>query len=496
MPSTSPATAPPTLLIGAMIALLVALWPAWAHADLSDPPSLAIAGDASVILDAPSSLDHAQLQQAMRKGALSSFDAHQPPWPLRDQEDLVDTITSDPLYDGTLELARQWRDMGLQAYRRVDMEESTNALDRALQNYRDIGHDLIAPDEIAEIQMYLALSHLEEGTDVVRPLEIFRDMIRKAPQRRIQSGYYPDFIVQYYDNARRTLIDQLRRQGPPDDQALRVGQRLSVDYVLFLYALPPDGDADPEALLSAHAFLFDVDEASWVADESIALDDLDEETLARAQSRLASRLQAYLYHQHLEPLPADDAVAASPGTSRLALHLQMSYGSFFQVSSPLEDPFGNLGISIGASWALTEEFEWITHLSVTRSMRDFSGLLRHNFTALRLFGGGELGRSFGPLRIAFGTGLEFASTGPISVFTDRSCIPDPDRLCPGGAGTETFDGSGFYWGIGIRPRISLALADSFELSTTVAGAYYLAAPQDDLDLNFPLSVDLGLKYRF
>ncbi len=501
MPSTPLASTPLRLGLGACLAILLLGGPTSVVALPDDAPTVAVAGDASIIVDEPidDADDYQRLQQAMRQGAYEPFrDPPSPTFELLTHDHLVDVVRTDPLYEGTLQLARQWRDMGLQAYRQVDMNESANALDRALQNYRDVGQDLIAPDEIAEAQMFLALSQLEDSLDVVRPLEVFRSMIRLDPRRRLRTGYYPDFIVQYYDNARHTLVDQLRRQGPPDDDAQRVASHLDADYVIFLYALPPDDDAPDGARLSLHAFVWDADgeNPSWIDDQSLTLDALEPDALRRGQSRLLSRLKASLHYRHLAPAPSDPGLTASPGTSRLALQLQMTYGSFFDTPSPLEDPFGNVGISLGGSWALTEEFEWITQVSITRSMRDFSGLLRRNFTTLRVFGGAELGQSFGPLRLAFGTGVEVASTGAVHVFTDRSCIPDPDRLCPGGAGTETFDSSGLFWGVGLRPRLGLALADSFELSTTLTGAYYLRSPDDNLALNFPLSVDVGLRYRF
>lgn len=402
---------------------------------------------------------------------------------------LQSQVMSASLYEGTLALARQWGEMGVTAYKEVQTQNAVNYLERAIQNFSAISHEFVAPEELAEVLMFLALSYLEDGTDVVRPLELLQEMIRRDPELRILPGFYPDFIVRYYQSALDTLYRELRTEGPPSSETRRVAEIVDADFVFHSYVLV-NGDGTADVV----AYLFDRQEDQFRPGERIHLPEVTEENLTEAISRLVSRLSACLIDVE-EELSSPPAIMSSQGTGRLSVQLTLNYGSFLQSPTPVQNPFGNYGVGIGAGWSITQEFQLVGGLQVFNSLRDYQGILRDDFTTLRTYFGGELGRYWGPMLFGLAAGAEMASFGPIRVFTDPACIPAPEILCPGDAGTLLYENRPPHLGVFIRPRVALSLGPALELSSTVSFGYYFS-PLAERIMNFPLTTEMGVRYRF
>ena len=476
-----------TLFFGLILLAPASLW-----AQSEEPPRrIAFSEDLRIFLGPDVGIDSEELhslQQSLSTTALREWRSQDLPLEVIPPSALQDALISRALYEQTLSLARQWGEMGVNAYKEVQSQNAVEYLERALQNFSTISHELVAPQELAEILMFLALSYLEDGTDVVRPLEILQEMIRRDPTLKLQPGYYPDFIVRYYQSARDTLWRELRQDGPPLEETRRIAEILDADFVFHAYAIAPSPDS-----VEVIAYLYNRELDQLLPPEEITLSELTSETLAEAISRLTSRLAACL----LAPpsLPDSSDLNPSQGTGRLAIQLTLNYGSFLQMPAPLRSPFGNYGVGIGTGWSITREFQLIAGIQIFNSLRDYDGILREDFTTLRAHLGGQLGRRFGPLHLAMAAGLETASFSPIRVFTDPACIPAPEILCPGDSGTLIYSNRGLHWGVLLRPRLALPLADSFELSSSISLGYYFS-PLDDRLLNFPLTTEFGIHYRF
>ncbi|RAL21277.1 hypothetical protein DL240_14225 [Lujinxingia litoralis] len=444
----------------------------------------------------------AELHQSLARGAWRYF-APGDEFALIAPDHLTEAITSEALYEGTLALARQWHEMGEESFKRLEPADAIKHLERALQNYRAIHHDVIQPEEVAQTLRFLALSYLEDGTNVVRPLELMQEMILLDPQRRILPGYYPDFIVQYYQSARNTLWRELEQRGPSLEQARREAGIVGADLLLYTFAFPAlpasaQGGAPvdaPAAGITVVAYLYDAREDAFLPPESISLRSLQPELLQSAANRLASRLAACVLEplQVAEPAPAD--LVASRGQGRLSLELGLAYASFLKVDAPLQTPFGNVGMGLGADYALTREFGLVAGLQILNSMRDYDGLLREDFTTFRAWAGGRLAWEIGPLELGIAASFELANLSPMRVFTDKSCIPAPDLLCPGDLGTRTFENKGASVGARLNPRISWRLNSSLWLTLNSSLSYYIGSP-DERPINLPVSTDLGIRYRF
>lgn len=487
----------PPLLMSIVLGSLVVVASAGASAQTepdSEPKRVAMASDLRVFSTSneqpegdnpgPSLED---LHRAMRQGAQRQWGSSYLEATVITAGEIDDAVADIPMYDDNLEVAREWGQMGIEAYKQVQTQAATEYLERSLQYFEAVSHDIVAPEEVSEILMYLALAYLEDGTNVVRPLDVLQEMIRRDPGRKLQRGYYPDFIIQYYENARDTLWQQLREQGPPREESERIAGLIDADYVFHAYAIPVSGEG-----VELVAYLYDRAEQELLPAERLTVQEVDEELIREGFGRLASRLSACL----VEAPPGEIGDGGEVGgPSDFSVALAMTYGSFLQVPSPLEQPFGNYGVSVGAGWAVTGEFQLMASAQIANSIRDYAGVLSDEFTTIRAVVGGQLGTDFGPFHLGVGVGLELSRFGPVEVFTDKECIPDPDRLCPGESGRAIMDDHGLHWGVQLRPRVAWALSDTFQLSSVIAMGYYFSPLQGQL-LNFPLTTEVGVEYRF
>lgn len=430
-----------------------------------------------------------ELGENVRSGVSSYLASAPEMFDLTSDIELAESLSRNPLYQGTISLARQWADMGIEEYKRLQTADAIGHLEKALQNFLQIHFEVVEPKEVAEVLLYLSLAYLEDGGDIVRPLELMKMMIGLDPERIIRPGYYPDYIVQFYRSAREVLLNEMVSVGPSLRHAREMAARLNVDAVVLGYVGPSSAKTGS---MEVSVFLYTVVDDAFVAVETITLDTVDSALADEAGNRLMSRLAACLF----EPREAAvGPVTASKGQSPFALQLHFAYATFLKYPSPIEHSFGNYGVHVGASFALTREFGVTGALQVLNSLRDYNGILRDDFTSIRGFLGGQLGIEFYDFMFSVQVALEMTHIGPIRAFGDKNCIAAPDVLCPGDRGTVVFDSQPVLMGINTKPRLSYAVTRALEAEVSVSASYYFY-PLTDRVLNFPLTAEMGVQYRF
>ncbi|MBA2664376.1 MAG: hypothetical protein H0U74_18955 [Bradymonadaceae bacterium] len=479
---------------GLCVLVLVALWatlygaPSTAQVVPETPLRIVVAPPFQVLLlheDEDASTK--TLGQSLQDGVTAYLVSYPEQFTLVTQKEFVGRLERNQLFGGTLSLARQWAEMGIEEYKRLQTREAIEHLEKALQNFTKIRFEAIEPEEIAEVLLYLTLAYLEDGGDVVRPLELIKMMIVLDPQRTIRAGYYPDYIVQFYRSAGEALRDELQRLGPSIGHAREIAATAGADAVLYGYVVP-DAQLGARVLLYTYTVAAD----AFLPLEALGLGTLERDEVHEAGSRLMSRYSAYLFEERAEP---PRPVEASQGQSALAIELQFAYATFLKFPSPIERSFGNYGVSVGANFSLTREFGVAGALQVLNSMRDYNGILREDFTTIRGFLGGQLGVEFYDFNLSIQTALELTHVGPIRAIGDKNCIPAPDLLCDNNYGTVVFDQLALLMGVNTRPRLSYRVTRALEAVASVSVSYYFY-PMTDRILNFPLTAEVGVQYRF
>jgi len=392
-------------------------------------------------------------------------------------EDLSQRLQRRPSYQDSLRLAASWSEMGITKYRELDPAGAIQSLEQAVNIYRAAGFDLVEPAQFAQILLYLSLSYLELERDLARPLELMQEMIRLDPSIALQDGYYSQSIVQFYVGALLTFERSVRDATPGRERADRILGYSNADAVLFLDTLPT---ADGFQVIAHYA------EGSRMtfSKEVVEVNGMDD--FGEAASRLVSRFLSC----RLEPEPAPPPIAESKGQSPWSVQLSFAYASFLEFPDPKVELFGHYGAALGASYSMTREFAVLAGVQVLTSMRDYSGFLADDFTTIRGFGGVELGYSFGPIRPEIAVLIETSTIGDISVCEDVNSIV---RGCDSRQIT-TYEFE-LLLGANIRPRVSVQLLPSLNALVGGSGSFYVY-PLSQRRLNFPLTIETGLQYRF
>lgn len=429
-------------------------------------------------------VDDPAIADTARQAAVRGIEAElrsQPQFQLISQTQLRRLIHARPSYQESLALASSWADLGITKYKELDAEGAVKSLEQAVAIYKSVRWDLVEPLQMAEVIMYLALAHLDLKRDLARPLELMAEMIRLDPTRVLKAGFYPDDVVQFYDSAHET-VERAVRDGSDVQRARALADLAESRHVVTLSILPSNNGYE----VIMH--WYDARAGGFLPAESLRVLSLVESTVEESGSRLTSRFVACL----LTPSKISSEVQSSKGDSPWAIELSFAYASFLVFPEDQVELFGNYGANVGASFLLTREFALIASGQVLTSIRDNDGFLNDDFTTLRGFGGIELGYAFGPLRVEVGVSVEGATVGSIKVCRDinkiiTGCDDDPADY--------TLHDYDLLVGINARPRLTVQVVKSFKVLVGASGSFYFF-PLSERSLNLPLTVELGVQYRF
>lgn len=399
-----------------------------------------------------------------------------PEFSLITHEALQRSVRSRASYQESLKLAESWAEMGITKYRELNAAGAIQSLEQSVNIYRSVGFDLTDPIAFSQVLMYLALSHLEGQQDVVRPLELMQEMIRLNPSLVMLEGFYPQNVVQLYESARLTLERSVRDTGPGVARGSRIAEYTRADLILFADRV--QGQNGPIVVMH----LFDTRNSTFTRD----IHEVTTGTHADAASRLTSRFLSCL----LPAEPVAPPLVESRGLSPWSIYLNFAYAWFLTFPDPKVDLFGHYGAAFGIGYSVTREFALVTSMQVLTSTRDYSGFLNEDFTTIRGFTGVELGYTFGLVRAEIATSVEASTVGDISVCENVNFIP---RGCD--SEHTTLYSFGFLLGANVRPKVSLQLLPSLSTHVAASGSFYVY-PLSQRRLNFPLTLETGLQYRF
>ncbi|MFB6264597.1 MAG: hypothetical protein ABEL76_13375 [Bradymonadaceae bacterium] len=426
-----------------------------------------------------------ELADRFRRAAVRHLANHGEDWEVVSPSDIRRRLRSEPLFSDSLKVAEEWARLGIQNYKRLRLDDAIDQLEKAVQQYRELRYARVNPHRVADVLMYLSLSYLSEDRNAARAVTLMQRMIRLAPQRILKKGFYPDEIVNFYRNTRKRYIEGLRTDGVRPGRAREIAETTDARVVLFADVLPADG-----AGYRATLRIYDATEDRFLSPESVDLPAVDASRVESAATRLISRVEPCL-----RPPASDeqvDTVVESRGSSPFSVQLTFAYASFLKYPEPIERPFGNLGMGLGAHLLLTEEFGLGVGVQVLKSLRDYSGLLVDDFSTIRGFAGADLGWSIWRFNLGLRTGLEGARIGTFQVCTDVGDVP---LGCPDQRERLTFDNYKFLLGVNARPRVRFRIVRGFQVVLAGSLSYYFF-PFAGRKLRYPLTGEVGIQYRF
>lgn len=408
-----------------------------------------------------------------------------------DMEALAAEVDNAELHLNYAQLAAR---SGMKAYKALETGQAIDNLQTAVEEFDYLYFDLMEPQRVAQVSLYLALSYLEQEKQTLELVRHFQRMMLLDPRQEIRSGLYPEKVVEAYQSAREFLIEELRTDGPERRTAQRLTDFAGADYAAFVYSFPASRGRH-EVLL----WLYDSGEERFLKPESLVVDDVREATLAEASNRLMSR-----YLPCCLEVPDDgDRVRSASGQSPFSLQVQFAYASFLKFPSPVHPEregfppdrkslFGNAGIGIHGTYLLTREFGVTMGVQILNSITDYHGRLREDFSTIRAFGGGDLGVQVGDFNFGSTFSLEATRLGDFTAWEDESCVVRNDCGPSSYASFTDFD---FLLGVNARPRVVWRFFQTYHAVASVDVTYYFI-PLSGRDLNFPVTGQIGVLYRF
>lgn len=427
----------------------------------------------------------AGLSEAYRRGVQRYLARHDEAYEVVTPEEVREKVRSQPVFAETLRVAEEWAKLGAENYKHLRTEDAIQQLENALEKFDRIDYQYIDPERVAEVAMYLALSYLNQGDNAARPLALMKRMIRLDPDRVLRKGFYPTKIANFYASARQDALDRLQSDGPTQKRARKLAELMGAELVVF-GTVVPRGDGAHQAKV----FVYSVPDEQFVEPESVGISEPTPAGFGDAGNRLISRITPCLYQE--TDTGGSETIVESPGQGPLSIQLNFVYASFLTYPDDrIQRPFGNLGLSLDAHLALTEEFALRIGLGVMRSLLDYGGRLVEHARTIRGQIGPDLGIGIGRFDLGLSVGLETADISPFAYCK----APVPAQVIGCDEDVLERKNPGFMVGANVRPRLRMEIVEAFDV-TVAAGYTFYFVPFTDQPLNNPLSGQFGIRYRF
>ncbi|MFW5966834.1 MAG: hypothetical protein ACOCV2_04910 [Persicimonas sp.] len=477
-----------TTWLSALFALLVVCaLPATASTQESDtetPASVVLSPHFHVFADQDGAETAVDETVALYEGAREFAASHPRRIDLFDQRALAEKVEDGRGFEDKLKIAELATELGIDSYKRLQPEKARDHLQEALENYEELRYELVNPQRVSEVALYLALSYLEQDRRNLRLFDMFQRMTLLDPSRVIRDGFYADHIVEVYQDTHRSLVRTLSEDGPERAEAHNLAEFAGAEYAVYGYAWPED-DAHRVAL-----FVYSREEEQFLSPETLRVTDLEPETLREAGNRLMSRYAPCFAEPVVEEV---DGAVARGGQSPFSLEFGFAYTSFLEFPGLLMDrtePWGNYGLALDSELRITRDFSVTAGIQILNSLRDYAGLLADDFSTLRGFAGGELGVDIGRLDIGLQFNLEATKLGSFNAYVEPTCAAGR-RDC----GQITMEDNGPFVGVNAGPRIKWETYDAFSVVARFDASYYFL-PLSGGDFNFPITSQIGVSYRF
>jgi len=385
--------------------------------------------------------------------------------------------------------ARAFAQVGQQEYAQIQLKSAIQHLGRAAKTFEEIHHDLVQPEEVAQSLLALAKASLESGDQVAADL-VFSRLLLVDPALRLAPGRHPDSVLAHYQRGRARALRERSTLLARMDKALAVGRQLHAGYVVLSLLGPAEGgllDGGPApAAGRLGVLLFDVRRRIQLAPV--------EELLPAPGAPLAERLD--LATSRLAACIPNDVWLAqqrNPTPVQRRLEFDTGFAHLVYLDHPLHQAFQSFGLGTGVTWSPVEHLALVARLSFTTSSNNhpFEDLLDPVNVVRAILGAGftVVGR-----RLAGYTVTGFDLSWPLAF---RWTL-DPDckfhEPAPSSCTIRRHE-PGPLFGLHVGAGGQWLFADPLFLNLRV-GLSRSLLPAEGNRLNFPVTSEVGLGYRF
>jgi hypothetical protein len=386
---------------------------------------------------------------------------------------------------------REGADLGLERmrigqllYRELRVVEAIPHLEQAQTALINAFHDVVDPQVMSDLSLTLALCYQEQGS--MKTHLSLKEMLLMDPSRRFERGFYSEAFERAVLSALTDLLATTPKENPLRTQT-RLDQFMDLiqaDTLVFAYLEP--GPESPQIRIVIH------DRISQNVEFRGSFQSTDQPADLDRIDRFISRWTTCLPPR----VGAPDAPPQS--VSDFFIDTSFTYSAFGSLLSdaPLTNSvFHNLGMGLSAEWQFLRGLGTFVQLNVLVTTQDSLRDLKDPPPILRTTAG--LSYAFGNERwrgfARFGIDSQFL-LGEFRVTTDPWCKwVDAHPKCNLTNQQEFQDEYliGVHAGMGVQMFVQASL-----YLTLRTGVSVYVAPAEAVGLNFPISADLGLGYKF
>jgi hypothetical protein len=178
------------------------------------------------------------------------------------------------------------------------------------------------------------------------------------------------------------------------------------------------------------------------------------------------------------------------------MRLDTSGSYALYLRQPTRKDFHSVGFSVGLSDELRPDLEWFVRVNMYTSLSDPYRDLLHAFNSVRLLAGLGFAWQRGPLRVFVRPGLDVHLLGSFVTTTDPDCklFGLSHKLCDPQTVLDLDQRILMGGNLALGGHVSIG-RNFFAVIQGSVSAYFLPLAGTDR-LNFPLSGEAGLGYRF
>ena len=378
-----------------------------------------------------------------------------------------------------VDLADQEYRNGVEAFSFGDVEEAERRLKEAEATYRKFLVRQFHPERVARVYQHMGLIYSTIPGRRDDAIEAFERMLLLNPRQVLVR---PEKVARMNREARASLLESRGRGPSRGDRSWlnELGELVQADMIVWGYVVQK-GDAFELTMQ-----MYRVDKQVTLPPERVTLTG-DPGRDAELANRLVSRFAACV-----EPLPEPPPPPPDREEDRIYLDAAFAYATY--LSGPTDQGFDNYGVSIAASYMMTDRFAWVARATFLTSGSDFENDLLTEFSQVRLFAGGGFGLRFSWVRPFLSFAVEASRLGPFSSTDEFFCKVSP--ASPGCAPSEISDG-GDRWqlGVNVQAGLSVRFYEDFSVFAAPSLSFYVL-PLTDKDLDLPIGADFGIQYRF
>jgi len=375
--------------------------------------------------------------------------------------------------------ANQWYRIGLTHWMSMAPRRAAETFSKSVSLYRQVFQDISEPKAFADAAFMHGVALVDAGEAIAGHVAL-KQAFSLQPDRRFRPRFFAPDIERALQAALADYLATGNQRRPYGDSTrlAELATRLQVEAIVIPALVPSDAGG-------AHLFMtvYSARRRIFEAETSFKLSHLD-----RSLEPFVSRWRACL--------PVRDSQPPGTASNQFANVWMDTSGTYAQYlrHRPTRRAFHSLGFAAGVSQSVSPGLEWFARFNLYTSLSDPWQDLAHPFNSLRLLGGIGFAYKRGWLRLFARPGLEAHILGGFVATHDKWCKLDQNHpLCA----SEIYNlEQDVLVGINLAVGTQLHVGARFFVAIGASISVYFLPFSGTNQLNYPVSGDLGMGYRF